>query len=131
MIYIKSILSSVTTFSYLSNWNHEIRLCRSSHRRCSTKKVFLQISQNLQENTCAKVSFLIKLHAWGVFLWILRNFFTEHLRTTPSIFHCTWLLQVIKCCFYWWKTICVIGLNIDMKLAFSLWKDFLETVKLQ
>ena len=25
------------------------------------KKVFLEISQNLQENTCAKVSFLIKL----------------------------------------------------------------------
>ena len=26
------------------------------------KKVFLEISQNLQENTCARVSFLIKLH---------------------------------------------------------------------
>ena len=28
------------------------------------KKVFLKISQNSQENTCAKVSFLIKLQAW-------------------------------------------------------------------
>ena len=27
---------------------------------CSVKKVFLEISQNLQENTCARVSFLIK-----------------------------------------------------------------------
>ena len=27
------------------------------------EKVFLEISQNLQENTCSKVSFLIKLHA--------------------------------------------------------------------
>ena len=27
------------------------------------KKVFLEISQNSQENTCARVSFLIKLHA--------------------------------------------------------------------
>ena len=27
------------------------------------KKVFLQISQNSQENTCARVSFLIKLQA--------------------------------------------------------------------
>ena len=27
------------------------------------KKVFLEISQNAQENTCARVSFLIKLHA--------------------------------------------------------------------
>ena len=28
------------------------------------KKVFLKISQNSQENTCAKVSFLIKLQVW-------------------------------------------------------------------
>ena len=27
---------------------------------CSVKKVFIEISQNLQENTCARVSFLIK-----------------------------------------------------------------------
>ena len=31
---------------------------RSSHLRCSAKKVFLEISQNLQENTCARDSFL-------------------------------------------------------------------------
>ena len=30
-------------------------------RRCFLKKVFLEISQNSQENTCAGVSFLIKL----------------------------------------------------------------------
>ena len=30
-------------------------------RRCSVKKVFLEISQNSQKNTCARVSFLIKL----------------------------------------------------------------------
>ena len=28
---------------------------------CSVKKVFLEISQNSRENTCARVSFLIKL----------------------------------------------------------------------
>ena len=37
---------------------------RCSHRRCSVKKVFLEISQNSQENTCARVSFLIKLQAF-------------------------------------------------------------------
>ena len=31
--------------------------------RCSVKKMFLEILQNSQENTCAKVSFLIKLQA--------------------------------------------------------------------
>ena len=33
-------------------------------QRCSVKKVFLDISQGSQENTCARVSFLIKLQAW-------------------------------------------------------------------
>ena len=32
--------------------------------RCSVEKVFLQISQNSQENTCARVSFLIKALAF-------------------------------------------------------------------
>ena len=31
--------------------------------RCSVEKVFLEISQNSQENTCARVSFLITLQA--------------------------------------------------------------------
>ena len=39
------------------------KLYRSSHRQCSVKKVFLEISQNSQENTCARASFLIKLQA--------------------------------------------------------------------
>ena len=32
-------------------------------RGCSVKKVFLEIQQNSQENTCPRVSFLIKLQA--------------------------------------------------------------------
>ena len=65
-------------------------------RRCSKKKVFLGILQNLQENNCAKESFLIKLQAptpatllkktlWHRcfpvnFAKLLRiSFFTEHL----------------------------------------------------
>ena len=32
-------------------------------QRCSGKKVFLNISQNSQENTCARVSFLLKVQA--------------------------------------------------------------------
>ena len=30
---------------------------------CSVRKVFLKISQNLLENTCVRVSFLVKLQA--------------------------------------------------------------------
>ena len=36
---------------------------------CSVKKVFFEISQNSQENTCATVSFLLKLQAWGLQLY--------------------------------------------------------------
>ena len=38
-------------------------------QRCSVKKVFLEISQNSQENICAGVSFLIKLQASGLQLY--------------------------------------------------------------
>ena len=64
------------------------------------KKVFLEISQNLQENICARDSFLIKLQARGLQLYLKKSlaqlfscefckiskntFFTEHLRTTAS-----------------------------------------------
>ena len=33
-------------------------------RKCSVKKVFLEISQNSEKNTCGRVSFLIKLQAY-------------------------------------------------------------------
>ena len=35
-------------------------------QRCSVKKVFLEISQSSQKNTCARVSFLVKLQASGL-----------------------------------------------------------------
>ena len=47
-------------------WNFKVvkwQMFRSSHQRCSMKKVFLEISQNSQKNTCARASFLIKLQA--------------------------------------------------------------------
>ena len=34
--------------------------------RCFVKKVFLENSENWQENTCVRDSFLIKLQAWGL-----------------------------------------------------------------
>ena len=58
----KSINQSINAKTVLSHIKF-----RSSHRRCSVKKVFLKGSQNSQENTCAKVSFLIKLQAFSSF----------------------------------------------------------------
>ena len=42
---------------------------RSSCAELFVKKVFLEISQNSQENTCDRVSFLIRLQASGVQLY--------------------------------------------------------------
>ena len=43
--------------------------CRSTHPEVFCEKVFLEISQNSQRNTCARVSFFIKLKAWGLQLY--------------------------------------------------------------
>ena len=60
---------------------------------CSVKKMFLEISQNSQENTCARVSFLIKLQAWPATLLKKRlchkcfpvNFVNTFLHWTPLV----------------------------------------------
>ena len=52
------------------------------------EKGVLKILQNSQENTCARISFLIKLHFLFSceFCEIFKNiFFVEHLWTTASI----------------------------------------------
>ena len=49
-------------------------------RRCSVKKVFLENSQNSQQNTCARVSFLIKLQPYAC------NFIKKE--TLAQVFSC-------------------------------------------
>ena len=55
------------------NFRRDLRLqrrnVRSSHQRCSVKKMFLENSQNSQKNTCARVSFLKGLQASGLQLY--------------------------------------------------------------
>ena len=65
---IKMKTQNATAYSYhSSHFNSKqgsfIFLLFAAIQRCSVKKMFLEISQNLQENTCARVSFLIKLQA--------------------------------------------------------------------
>ena len=69
-------------------------------RKCSTRKLFLKISQDSQENTCVGASFLIKMQGfrppnfikkrlehrcfrehWEIFK---NTYFEEHLRTAAS-----------------------------------------------
>ena len=55
---------------------------RSSHRRFSIKNVFLQISQNSRENTCARISSL-RDSSTGFFLWIFWNLKDHFFYKTP------------------------------------------------
>ena len=48
------------TYVHIYSYLHRVEAVVQT---CSVKKVFLGISQNSQENTCARVSFLIKLQA--------------------------------------------------------------------
>ena len=61
-------------------------------QRCSVKKVFSELLQNSQENTCARASFLIKKRLW------YRCFpvnFAKFIRTPFHIKHLRWLLLFI------------------------------------
>ena len=58
-------------------------------QRCSVKKMFIEISQKSQENTCVRVSFLMKMTPAQVFSYefceMFKNIlFKEHLRATAS-----------------------------------------------
>ena len=71
-----------------------ISVQKQSSRGVLLKKMFFEISKNSQENACARVSFLIKLQAWGWQLW-RRCFpvnFVKFLRTPFFTKHLWWLL---------------------------------------
>ena len=69
---------------------------RSRHRRSSAKKVFLKISQNSQENTCARVSFLIKLQDLGLQLYWIRDSSTDILCGFCEIFKNTFFTESLR-----------------------------------
>ena len=57
---LRKIMEHICSHVVLIKW--KIRLIiEAVIQRCSVKKVFLETSQNSQENTCARVSFSIKL----------------------------------------------------------------------
>ena len=90
-------------FFKVSNGTWKLKRFLSKYAYQQELKVFLEISLNSRESTCARVSFLIKLQAWvlqfylksdagtGVFLWILRNFW-RHLKNSGQM-----LLLFDKC----------------------------------
>ena len=101
----KLALAKINTKMRLHNCLCESRgfqIGRSSHRRCSIKKVLLKISQNWQENTCDGVSFLITLQVRPAKIktptqvfFCLQNFW-EHFfyRILPG--DCFWIGLIVK-----------------------------------
>ena len=59
-------------------------------RSCSVKSMFLEVSQNSQENSCARVSFLIKLQVLGLnslpikFIWYVEQLLSGCHQTAAS-----------------------------------------------
>ena len=72
-------------------------ISKSGHwRRCSIKKIFLKILQNLQENTCTRVSFLIKLQDFRLRHRCFPITFAKFSRT-PFLWNTLWQLLQSKC----------------------------------
>ena len=78
--------------SFFSCLGHGVQL-EAAIQRCSVEEVFLEILQNSQENTCARVSFLIKLgkkkRLWHRYFHVS---FAKFLRAAFLIEHVWWLL---------------------------------------
>ena len=98
--YVKSIFCQTVCPSHLLK---SVTGTFKNIRRCSVKKVFLRIPQTSQENTCARVSFLIKLKALHATLLkeTLRHRcfpvnFSKFLRTFFFLEHLHWLLLNIQ-----------------------------------
>ena len=65
---IYTSLSIINYSKFVLNYTKSyIRPAEAVVQRCSVKTVFLEISQNSQENTCARFSFLIKLQAYAFY----------------------------------------------------------------
>ena len=95
----------MTRASLRHTMNHRdlLGLLRSSHRRCSVKKVFLKISQISQENTCIGVCFnnVAGLQACKFIKKILQHWcflmkFAKFLRTPTLKNNCERLLLFVS-----------------------------------
>ena len=82
-LYLLLFLIYDVSYSFIHCGSIKPQVSETVIQGCSVKKVFLKILQNSQENTCARVSFLIKLLAsffienlWWLLLKFSRNSIT-------------------------------------------------------
>ena len=104
-MHVKSLETLVTC--NCSKFAMTMKFQKQSPRGVLRKNVFLEISQNSQKNTCARVYFLITLQSLG------RPFLTEHLWATVSKIcsdisafrHCVKNVQIRS--FFWTVFSCI------------------------
>ena len=80
------------SFFYRKSFTKLSVLSEAVVQRCSVKKVFLNILQNLRENTCARVSFLINFIKEGTLAQVFLVNFMKFSRTPIFIERLWWLL---------------------------------------
>ena len=59
-------------------------LCRSSHPKVSCNKMFLKISQNSQENICARISFFVSLFSFRKASWLFSWHYSQSFSQTQE-----------------------------------------------
>ena len=72
-------------------------------RRCSVKKMFLKVLQTLQENTCTRISFLIKRLWHRCFPVIFVKFLRTPFFRTP-LDNCFYHVNEFEVVWWAWKT---------------------------
>ena len=85
-------------------------------QRCCVKKVFLNILPNSQKNTCARVSFLIKLQASGLHDRII----IESNAMNQNFTNKSWFSNCTYCSFFFKKIIQ--GLAVNLAKDRANWK---------
>ena len=65
LIYIYNLMYILYTAEFYTRTSVSVKHTKykSCHRRCSAKKLFIEISQNSPENTCARARFIMKSQA--------------------------------------------------------------------
>ena len=78
---------------YLSTEIHSmanLKNLKAVAKKCSVKRVFLEITQNSQENTCGRVSFLTKLQ---VSRFVLLFYLVKYVDTAFMLKKVHWVLS--------------------------------------
>ena len=138
--FFQGISWNTVSGSFHETWNNfmkyfyfSIQHSEAVVQMCSVEKVFLEIAQNSQENTCTRASFLIKLQVWGQSLFfnkvaglrpatLLKKSlwhrcfpvnFVEFLRTHFLTQRLWWLLLNIHCvCFSSIRKLCLLKKDV-------------------